>query len=241
MKYKWDAKILGICAVIAVMGVALVPSARAMETASESVSGQASAVDTSWRSASTQPFADKSLSPTSASREQTMKNQSKYMEDFILNYRGEYGVGDIPPMEFLFAEGSHYNTISTSYGVGGRITRFSVTNLKSKAGKVKGTLLLPVSGHQGNVNARRWAVTDFYQVRLDTNPNNTPSTHSSWGRTGHETLLVRSKSLDLVTKQEVELQLIPNIPLVVLYEREGSAGIGGYVEGRVMEFIWDGK
>ncbi len=197
-----------------------------------------STIETSWRASTTQMFKGK-MAKTTARREQIMKSRAAAMEDFILNFKGQYGTGDIPPMEFIFEEGAKFTALSISGGLNGVITRYAVSNLGSK-GKVRGTLLLPVSGHNGNANARRWAVTDFYQVRTDSNPTKAAATHHSWGRTGREVLLLRSKSLDLVTKQEVELQMLKDIPVVVLYEREGSAGIGGYVEGRVMEFVWDG-
>jgi len=162
------------------------------------------------------------------------------MEDFILNFHGDFGIGDVPPMQFIPAEGEHIRALGYSSGLNGTITRFAVSGIGAKA-SVDGTLLLPVSGHQGNANARAWALTDTYQIRLDSNPNQTPSTHSSWGRTGKETILLKDiKSLALVTKQEVTIPLIANIPVVVLYYRKGSAGPSGYVEGRVMEFIWDG-
>ena len=77
------------------------------------------------------------------------------MEDFILNFRGDYGIGDIPPMQFVAADGVKVQMLSQSSGLGGIITRFTVSNVGAKA-TVDGTLLLPVSGHNGNVNARKW-------------------------------------------------------------------------------------
>ncbi|PIS10351.1 MAG: hypothetical protein COT73_09795, partial [Bdellovibrio sp. CG10_big_fil_rev_8_21_14_0_10_47_8] len=85
----------------------------------------------------------------------------------------------------------------------------------------------------------------LYDVRLDGTrsssvPQNTPFNLYSEAA-GNEVSLVRNvKSLDLVTKQEIEIPLKANDNVLVLYYRHGSAGPAGYVEGRVIEFHWDG-
>lgn len=193
-----------------------------------------------WRVDLTHESQTGSISATSAAREKKIEEAKAWMENFIPNFRGDYGVGDIPPMIFVPAEGVHARYLDRSTGLNGVITRFAVSGL-GKEGVIRGTFLLPVSGHQGNANARKWAKTDTYSLKLDTNPKKEASTHHSWGGTGHETFLIKdAKSLDLVTAHEVEIELIKGVPVVVLYDRKGSAGPSGYVEGRVMEFIWDG-
>ncbi|MEK6706842.1 MAG: hypothetical protein AABZ06_13750, partial [Bdellovibrionota bacterium] len=163
--------------------------------------------DADWRKQVTQPSQSGDFAKTSAARESNIASVKRSMEDFILHFKGEWGLGDTPPMEFVAADGVSTSYLSQSNGLGGVITRISVSNL-GPSGVIKGTLLLPVSGHLGNAKAKEWAKQDTYTIRTDLNPNNTKSTHGSWGGTGNETDLITDvKSLDLVTAQEIEIPL----------------------------------
>jgi hypothetical protein len=193
-----------------------------------------------WRKDRTNPSQSGEFAATSAAREKQIERTIVGMEDFILNFKGDYGTGDIPWMRFIPAEGTDFSYITQSNGLNGSITRVAVRNAGNPP-VIRGSLLLPVSGHNGNDNARKWAKTDHYVVNIDTNRKNTPSTHHSYGHDNKmKALFGDAKSLDLVTVQDVEIALIPNVPVVVTYYRKGSAGVEGYIEGRVMEFIWDG-
>jgi hypothetical protein len=193
-----------------------------------------------WRKDTTHVLPNGEIVPSSGNREKNMQTVSLQMEDFILNFKGEYGTGDIPPMRFFPVEGANIHATAVANGLNGIITQYSVSGVGAKAA-IEGTLLLPVSGHSGNSNARTWALTDTYDVRLDSNPTLEPATHYSYGHTRKEKILVKdTKSLGLVTKQEVSIPLIAHVPVVVLYYRRGSAGPSGYIEGRVMEFLWNG-
>jgi hypothetical protein len=198
------------------------------------------APDADWRSSATQPSQSGQYLPTTPAREETLQRQKAQMEDFILNFVGEYGKGDIPWMRFVATERNNLQALSHSNGLGGIITRYKVSGI-GPGGILKGTLLLPVSGHNGNENARKWAKSDVYTVNRDTNSKRVASTHSSWGHDGKEVALFRGQaSKDLVTFQEVEITLEKDVPVVITYFRHGSVGVPGYIEGRVMEFIWDG-
>jgi hypothetical protein len=228
-------------AALVVLSVALLGtgSARA-NTCGASAFGNALAKEGVWRQAKTQPSQKGEFAATSAAREKLLADREAYMVDFILNYQGHYGKGDIPPMEIVPAEGSKFDYVTKSDGDNGIITRIKVSNIGS-TGVLKATLLLPVSGHNGNANARAWAKTDTYNVWFDqdTRPMGTGS--YSWNRTAAEKVVFgHSKSLDMVTFQEVEVPLKKGEGSTIVYARDNSAGPGGYVEGRVILLVWDG-
>jgi hypothetical protein len=179
---------------------------------------------------------------TSAAREALIKSTIPSMENFILHFRGEYGEGDIPWLRFFPEEGTQVQYLSESHGLNHVVTRIVV---KGKEPKLRGTLLLPVSGHSNDkgVNARRWAKTDKYNVNIVTHRESQRSSgpYTFDPRNYGTPLLDHAPSLDLVTIQEIEIPLNPDPKgsVTVLYWRHGSAGVEGYVEGRLIEIFFD--
>lgn len=177
---------------------------------------------------------------TSPARESAIESTRAGLEDFILNFTGEYGRGDIPPMRFIAEPGLDVKSIVQANGLNHVITRLVV---KGSDPILRGTLLLPVSGHNGNANAKIWALNDTYSVKVDTlNESKRTSGAFNWAGPRAEKYLVKNvKSLGFVTVQEIEIPLNPDPKgsVIVLYYRNGSAGPGGYVEGRIMEIFWD--
>jgi hypothetical protein len=82
-------------------------------------------------------------------------------------------------------------------------------------------------------NARKWAKTDKYFIGLQ---------DLSGGAKNPQmvNLVDKAQSKDMVTFQELEVQLVKGEPIRVLYWRDGSGGPWGYIEGRAWEFVWDG-
>ena len=165
------------------------------------------------------------------------------MTDFL------YGKTDTPEMVFAAEEGvvttapaqaiqnPSRNTIPLNYttdaGKQGyhyeQVPRIDVTNL-GPSGLLKGTLLLPVSGHTGIPNAERWAKSDTYRLYVVDS-------------TGKEVAVIASAapSRGVITAQEVAIQMTPNTLYRLLYFRSGSGGPGGYPDGRTYDIYWDGK
>ncbi|PIS10929.1 MAG: hypothetical protein COT73_06580, partial [Bdellovibrio sp. CG10_big_fil_rev_8_21_14_0_10_47_8] len=85
-------------------------------------------VEMAWRAASTQPAQSGAISQTNKNRETMIKSTVDFQENFILNYVGDYGRGDIPPMSFFAAEhkGLKMKTIVQSDGLNSKITKYLV-------------------------------------------------------------------------------------------------------------------
>lgn len=197
--------------------------------------------DASWRQDSTQPSQSGGVAVTTAEREAEIQKWEKHMYAEIAGI-APFTHGDIPAMEFLPEAGVSQTYLVHSVGLNGLVTRMVLGNV-GPSGKVKGTILLPVSGHVGFENAKVWRKTDTYTLKRDVSRDREGLqwNDNHWGvsPTEHE-LLTDIKSLDFVTKQELELQLEKDRVVRVLYYRGGSGGPSGYWEGRVMEFVWDG-
>ena len=192
-----------------------------------------------WRAAKTQGATSKPVK-TSVEREEWLQQSQKAMLDFL--YKEE----DTPEMVFAQEAGvtatapavsttnSLKNTIPLNFTADGkaqgfhydRVPRIDVTGLGS-SGVLRGTLLLPVSGHTGIPNAESWSKTDTYEVRLMVDRV--------------ETTIARGPSLGMVTAQDIEIQMVPGKVYSVLYYRSGSGGPGGYSDGRTYDIVWDGK
>lgn len=169
---------------------------------------------------------------SSEAREATLRKAEAGMIDFILNYKG---VGDIPPFLFFKEAGVKAEILVASTG-DDDITEIKVSGI-GPSGILRGTFLLPVSGHNGNANARAWAKQDIYDL--------TTFVGDSDGKTPMDFLIQQAPSRDLVTFQDVQLKLDPTQPVSVFYYRLGVKGWGGgapggYWSGRVMEITWDG-
>jgi hypothetical protein len=190
-----------------------------------------------WRKNNTHPAKGGGFVATSAQRETEMADRTKLMGDEVLGI-GMHG--DTPPIEFFVADGVTYQYVKHSQGTGGIVTRIAVSGLGA-SGVVKGTLLVPVSGHTGAVDAKNWSKTDTYTIRTDvsTDANGSSWTGSHYGDSA--TVLVQdAKSLDLITAQELEVSLVKGRIVRLIYFRSGSGGPAGYYEGRVLELVWDG-
>jgi hypothetical protein len=190
-----------------------------------------------WRGA----FTHNDGVPSSAKREAEMRENHKEMSDQVLGV-GEYrGHGDTPPMEFFAAEGVGAKFEFKTDGISGKPTRILLSNLGAE-GLLRGTLLVPVSGHTGAANARAWSKTDTYTLKLDTSKDAAGKQwNNSYSESGPEAALVSgAKSLDIITAHDLNIQMAKGKGVRILYFRSGSGGPSGYFEGRVIELIWDG-
>lgn len=192
------------------------------------------------RKATTYSSATGDIAPTSAAREKAIADRAKLMADEIL---GENGISqDTPPIQFFPAEGVNAKFLHTNFS--GNETsntlpaRIAFTGLGA-AGIVKGTLLLPVSGHTGAANAKAWAKTDTYTVKIEVS---TDKNGANWPSDSNAEILIPTvKSLDFVTYNEVAIPLQKDHMVRISYYRSGSGGPSGYFEGRVIELVWDGN
>ena len=195
-----------------------------------------------WRAKLTNSQASGEVAPTSAAREEFINKAAGSQLTFMNSHQ------DTPEMVFVQAEGVRVSVpakealtdvtpIPLAYEPGAakqtthydEIPRLHVTGL-GPSGILKGTLLLPVSAHNGLVNANNWAKVDKYRVVV---------ADENGRQTG--TIVVDAPSRGPVTVQEMEIQLVPGKVVQVQYARNGSLGVAGYAEGRVYEFVWDGK
>ena len=58
---------------------------------------------------------------------------------------------------------------------------------------------------------------------------------------GRSDLIKDAPSKAFVTYQEVEIPMIKDQVVSIFYDRKGSAGPYGFIEGRKVELVWDGK
>jgi len=180
-----------------------------------------SSPEANWRSSATNASQSQSFSPTSEKREKTIKSKTKKMEKETLDD------GVAAQMALINAEGMKQKVVFLSGGYGTHeVTKIQFSKL-GPAGIFKGTLLLSVSGHTGEVNARKWATTDTYSILAESNYLNTP-------------IIKDAKSLGIVTLQEVEIPMKAGETIRILYDRSGSAGPHGYIEERALDLVWDG-
>ncbi len=196
-----------------------------------------------WRNGITQSLAQAGMQRTDFTREAWIKKMVKAMTDYL------HSAGDTPEMVFVAQSGTKVqvdakhqpdmtNPVAVTYVEGGKdiphghnVARIHVTGLGA-SGVLKGVALLPVSGHTGIANAKKWAKTDKYSLYLE-KPN------------GKEDELVKDVlSLDLVTVQEISMTLVPGVNQLMYYRLGKGNGMGspdGYSSGRIIEIDWDGK
>ncbi len=173
-----------------------------------------------WRSAQTNLNQSGDVSATSNIRERHLKSSIKQMENSVNR-------SSTPIMALFPAEGQTESYLVKTRGYqSGIISRMEVGNL-GESGVYKGTLVLPVSGHDGVTKAKQWATTDTYSIHMES-------------AAGTVTLIKDAPSKDIVTLQEIEIPLKRGEVVKILYDRSGSAGPGGFPEGRIIEFVWDG-
>lgn len=175
------------------------------------------------RSASTHTMSGATNVKTSPARETEIARLEKNMLDEIYA-RGKFkgASPETPPMELVPEEGVKASYTDRYDGGHPEITHIKVSGI-GPSGILKATMVLPVSGHTGVANAEAWAKTDTYTLLI-----------------GTKAIVKNVKSLDLVTKHEVEIPLKIGSN-EVFYERSGSGGVGGYPEGRTIVVEWDGN
>lgn len=181
---------------------------------------------TEWRKAFMHPNSDQSASASFAKTTPARENLIKARVQSMINYI--WVDGDIPDMEFVPEEGVTSESLRAANYNTGAIPQVMISGV-GPSGKLRMTLLLPVSGHNGWSNAARWSKTDTYKVWFQ-----------GAGASQPTAIITGAKSLDFITTHEVEIQLDPNQVVRVLYARDGSAGVGGFASGRTIEFKWDG-
>jgi len=184
----------------------------------------ASSPDVAWRATNTHAYPDGSFSLTSSARESRIQSQVQAMQAEIL-YPPD---PETPYLEFFSEEGVQQVQTEQAVYQTGKLYRYNISGL-GPSGVLKGTLLLPVSGHTGIPNATKWKDTDTYTIK-----------RTAAGEVTTD-IILDAKSLDFITAQEIEISLIAGKPVRIEYHRSGSGGPGGYFEGRTMEFTWDGK
>lgn len=160
--------------------------------------------------------------PTNAAREQKIQKINQDMHATIFPTKGE---ADVPYYEIVEAPSASLKETQAHEYLTGRYAKYDVTTGGEPV--LRATMLLPVSGHVGAANARKWAKTDTYSV---------------WAEVDGKTydLVVDAKSLDIVTHQDIEIPLVRGKEVKVFYLRSGNS-IEGFMEGRVMGFTWNGK
>jgi hypothetical protein len=195
-----------------------------------------------WRSKITNSQTSGEVAPTSAAREEFINKaasaQLRFMnshedtpemvmvqaEGVTVSVPAKEALTDITPIPLAYEPGAAKQT--THYD---DIPRLNVTGL-GPSGILKGTLVLPVSAHNGLANAIAWAKGDLYKVVVaDAQGRQTSS------------IVIDAPSRGPVTLQEFAVQMVPGQVIQIQYARNGSLGVGGYAEGRVYELVWDGK
>lgn len=216
------------------LGIALTASSSSWSTAKTcaqlmaSLSQDSLSQDEAWRASLTHRNHLNTFSKSSPAREAQMKLAKADMEDEIYG-RGKYSHGDVPEMRYFPAEGviTTLTRAPQPYG-SGVYPEITVSGLGPK-GELPLTLMLPVSGHTGLANALKWAKTDTYTLYIVDAAKN------------RRNLVVDAPSLDLVTFQDLIVPLKANEKVTLYYHRSGSGGPSGYIEGRALDIIWDGK
>jgi len=176
-------------------------------------------VEAKWRTAMT----NGDFVPTSKAREADVRSE---VASLVSTIRGDA----TPAYRLIPAEKTMLNQTKTGQGYQtGTVDRFEIKSLSSD-GQFKATLALPVSAHNGLAKAQTWAKTDTYTVYAVEGDMHSYSSTPFFKITG--------KSLDLVTLQEISIKVPKGKLFTIFYYRSGSAGVGGYIEGRAIEFIY---
>lgn len=210
-----------------------------------------------WRLSQTHADATGSVAATSPQREAWLKEANDAMLRFLFAVRDPAQITrrsvshDTPEMVFAAAEGVRVvpadqaayraaTTIPLIYSETGKqayhynsVPRILVSGLE-ESGILRGTLLLPASGHTGR--AYEYAQKDSYDIYLE---EVTGTNYSSARKTAK--IASNARSLDVITAQEIAVQLAPGKVYQITYHRSGSGGPGGFAEGRVLQIVWDGN
>lgn len=177
--------------------------------------------DINWRAGATQELGKGGTHRSSSARESLIKKSIELMEKEVKGELSGNNHSDTPPMIVVPTDGTEINFTQRWQEYGDM--HAEVTGAPD--GILRATVLVPVSGHTGLANAKRWAKTDTYSLNYKNGSKETP-------------LVSNEKSLDLVTAQEVEIPLVDGKPITLLYYRSGSGGPGGYAGGRILHLTW---
>lgn len=176
--------------------------------------GKAASKLEDWRKAATNYISGDVMKTNQAREKEIRKNQLAMVKD-IKN-------DTTPGIELVEEVGSsyYYSSKNSPFGSGSSINH--VIFDKTSGGEVRFTLLLPVSGHTGIQNAKAWAKTDTYKIWIQTTSNK-------------RYVLASGNSKDLVTYQDIKIPLKKGESVRLTYDRSGSAGPGGFPEGRTID------
>jgi len=169
---------------------------------------------------------------TNAAREALMQARSKEMNDEL------FATKDTPHMSFFVeaAPNLKQTEIVPSVYLSGKTPTIKIQGVQGSV--LKGTLMLPVSGHDGIQKATAWSKADRFDLTMTTGPL---AAHSSGS--GQKHLLTQVLSMDMVTVVELEIPLTQKAdgsyePVNLLYYRLGVknhlGSPGGYWEGRAL-------
>ncbi len=175
-----------------------------------------------WRSNITHAGPNNVTWRSDAAREQAIKNQMKHQTD---EHNGVFaGHPDTPPMVVVPVTGTaiRFTKAWEEY----KNMQADVAGTTVQDGILRATILLPVSGHTGLANAKKWSTTDTYSLYWE-------------DAQGKRTTIVKdAKSLDMITLHDIEVPLKDGEVITLLYERSGSLGVDGYQGGRALELTW---
>lgn len=173
--------------------------------------------ETTWRTKNTYRNSDGALFATDTDRENAMEDRQR---DDILSVTTQ---NFTPGIAIFPMTGVVTKNVTPQ---GSYLERVEVSGPAVADGILRATITLPVSGHNGPQMAAKWKDTDTYDLWMA----------DSQGKT---TFLAKgAKSLDYITFQEISIPLEKDKMVKVYYSRTGSAGVGGYPDGRTREFIW---
>lgn len=195
----------------------------------------------SWRKDATITSQSGEIAPTSPAREARIQKQHEIMLDEVL---GRGRSNDTPPMFLIPAEGVKTSYLHITKGDTAFPGRIAVSGLGT-SGILKGTVLLPVSGHTSVADAAKWSKTDVYSIKVDYSKD---ADGKSWENLGSmdgsepflKPLLTDIKSTDYIMSQEIEIPMKKGVGTRIIYYRSGSSGPLGYYDGRIVELLWDG-
>lgn len=199
-----------------------------------------------WRSTYTNSNQSGGVSATNPAREKEILGKIDYLLEGILD---EDATGE---MSIIPEAGVTKSILRPSGDYGSHVTEIMGVSGLGPSGILRATIVVPVSGHLGEKLAREWAAKDTYAIEVRSKTpiqsqlvkTDAPFIDRATGaKSGYpsQALIHGALSQGLVTLQEVEIPLIPNQPVTVMYNRQGSAGPAGYPEGRIIDIVWDGK
>lgn len=189
----------------------------AMSSAAAAVIASPSQKAVVWRQAATNQIVGVEVK-SNASRESEIRKAQRSMVKDITKEDTTPGMEVFPASD---ADADYSTNVSPFGGGGGStINHIIYKNVDQTGARL--TMALPVSGHVGLDNAKKWSTTDTYKIWMQ-KPD------------GSRTVLVESKSLDFVTFQDIVVPIKKGESVRLLYDRSGSAGPAGFPDGRTID------